>query len=211
MIKLIGPIGLLALAACTSSYNEAGSGIDQGNFGNATMMNTQIMSGERSYVYSLAKRFSQEVPDRVTFAFDSAQLDAGARDTLRQQAGWIRAFPEVRFRVFGYADAPGTNAYNKRLGMRRAQAVVRFLSSQGISRSRLEAVTSFGETRLVINTQSRERRNRRAMTEVTGFVRNNQSVLDGKYAQIIYRDYVASAVAPTGLTHITGKDFQTDK
>jgi outer membrane protein OmpA-like peptidoglycan-associated protein len=207
MIKLIAPIGLLALAACSQ---EAGSSIDRGTFGNATMMNTQIMSGERSYVYSLAKRFSQEVPDVVTFAFDSAQLDAGARDTLRQQAAWIRAFPEVRFRVFGYADAPGTNAYNKRLGMRRAHAVVRFLTSQGIARSRLQAVTSFGETRLVINTQSRERRNRRAVTEVTGFVRTNKNVLDGKYAQIVYRDYVASGASPTVLTGKAGQGFKTD-
>ena len=215
---LLLPIGLLALSGCAvntpggqSFFREAGANIDTGYFGNATMNNTQIMSGERSYVYSLASRFAQEVPANVNFAFDSAVLDAGARDTLRQQAHWIRQFPEVRFRVYGHADAPGSNAYNKRLGLRRAKAVVAFLSSQGISRSRLEAVSSLGETQLIINTQGKERRNRRAVTEVSGFVRSHQSVMDGKYAAIVYRDYVESGVAPTALSGITGDDFQTSE
>jgi outer membrane protein OmpA-like peptidoglycan-associated protein len=216
MMKLVASMSVLALSACTTgspgalTFNrEAGALVDGGNFGNATMNNTMIMSGDRSYVYDLANRFAQEVPSTVNFAFDSATLDAGARDTLRQQAGWIRQFPEVRFRVYGHADAPGSNAYNKRLGLRRAKAAVAFLTSQGISRSRLEAVASFGETQPLIVTQGRERRNRRTVTEVTGFVRNHPSVLDGKYAQIIYREYVNSAVPPSTLTGITGQDFKT--
>ncbi|MDU8926091.1 OmpA family protein [Alisedimentitalea sp. MJ-SS2] len=210
--------GLLALTGCAvntpggqSFFREAGANIDTGHFGNATMNNTQIMSGERSFVFSLASRFAQEVPTNVNFAFDSAVLDAGARDTLRQQARWIRQFPEVRFKVFGHADAPGSNAYNKRLGLRRAKAVVRYLASQGISRSRLEAVSSLGETQLIVNTQGRDRRNRRAVTEVSGFVRSHPSVLDGKYAAIIYRDYVESAQSRTTLEGITGDDLKTSE
>jgi peptidoglycan-associated lipoprotein len=52
----------------------------------------------------------------------------------------------------------------------------------------------------LIVTDGRERRNRRTVTEVTGFVKAHQNVLDGKYAQIIYRDYVNSGVVPTTLT-----------
>lgn len=218
MRKIILPIGLLALAGCAvntpggqSFFSEAGSKLDDGYFGNATMNNTEIMSGERSYVHSLASRFAQEVPADVHFAFDRSDLDAGARDTLQQQAAWIRQFPEVRFRVYGHADAPGSNAYNRRLGLRRANTVVNYLVSQGISRSRLEAVASFGEEQLIVNTQDRERRNRRTVTEVTGFVRGHQNVLDGKYAQIIYRDYVASAIPPTQLGGISGSDFKTSE
>ena len=210
------PVGALALSGCVagtpggqSFFREAGANLDTGYFGNSTMNNTQLMSGERSYVYSLASRFAQEVPSDVHFAFDSAQLDAGARDTLRQQAGWIRQFPEVRFRVYGHADAPGTNAYNKALGLRRARAVVSYLSSQGISRSRLEAVASFGEEQLIVNTQGRERRNRRAVTEVSGFVKSHPTVMDGKYAEVIYREYITSAKPATTLSGITGTDFQT--
>jgi hypothetical protein len=119
---------------------------------------------------------------------------------LRRQAGWIRQFPEVRFKVYGHTDLVGSNNYNYRLGLRRAQAVVNFLVSHGISRHRLEALVSKGETQPLIVTQGQERKNRRTVTEVTGFVANNPLILDGKYAEVIYRGYVESAAPPTGLT-----------
>ena len=117
----------------------------------------------------------------------------------------------MRFRVYGHTDAVGSAGYNKRLGLARARAVVSFLTTQGIERSRLEAVASFGETQPLIVTQGRERRNRRTVTEVTGFVRNHPNVLDGKYAQIVYRDYVDSATAVSGLTGIVGADLRTEQ
>jgi len=77
-------------------------------------------------------------------------------------------------------------------------AVVNFLATQGIGKNRLEAVASFGEDQPLIVTEGRERRNRRTVTEVSGFVSGHPMVMDGKYAQIIYREYVASAtIAPT--------------
>lgn len=208
--------GLALLAACASSdpvysaFNrEAGALLDTGNFGTATMNNIQIMNGEKRYTYDLSQRFASEVMTTVNFAFNSAVLDSGAQDTLREQAQWIRQFPEVRFRVYGHTDAVGSEAYNKRLGLNRAHAVVNFLATQGISKDRLEAVVSFGETQPLIVTEGRERRNRRTVTEVSGFVGSHPTVLEGRYAEIIYREYVNSAVPKTGLTGIQGTDFQT--
>lgn len=210
---------LAVLGACAPSsdpvytqfYREAGVLSDTGQFGNATMNNTLIQTGQRQYTFDLANRFASEVLTTVNFAFNSATLDAGAIDTLREQAGWIRQFPEIRFRVYGHTDAVGGNSYNKRLGQQRANAVVRYLTSQGISRTRLEAVSSFGETQPLIVTQGRERRNRRTVTEVTGFVSTHTNVLDGKYAQIIYRDYINSAVPPSQLEGISGSDLRTEQ
>lgn len=209
----------LALSACGASqdpvytqfYREAGSLVDTGQFGNATASNTLIMTGEEGYTFDLANRFASEVITTVNFSFNSSQLDSGAQDALRQQANWIRQFPEVRFKVFGHTDSVGSAGYNKRLGLARANAVVRFLATQGIDRSRLEAVASFGETQPLIVTQGRERRNRRTVTEVSGFVRSNPTVMDGKYAQIIYRDYIKSAEAPSQLSGITGADLRTEQ
>ncbi|AXI41597.1 hypothetical protein C1J02_06280 [Sulfitobacter sp. SK011] len=184
----------------TQFYREAGAIADTGSFGNATLNNRLVMTGERQHTFNLANRFAEDVNSTVTFAFNSAQLDGNAQAVLRQQAGWIRQFPEIRFRVFGHTDAVGSNRYNKVLGLKRANAVVGYLSTLGISRSRLEAVVSFGETQPLVVTQGRERRNRRTVTEVSGFVKGHPTVLDGKYAQIIYRDYIASAVPPTQLT-----------
>ncbi|MFN3938767.1 MAG: OmpA family protein [Gemmobacter sp.] len=189
--SLTAVVALVALAACTD--REIGSDVDGGHFGNATMNNTLIQSGQRDYVMALGTRFAQEVPTTVNFEFDSAVLDAEAQAILRRQADWIRQFPEVRFRVYGHTDLVGSAAYNKRLGMRRAQAVVHFLTTQGISRSRLEAVVSFGQTRPVIPTPEPERANRRTVTEVTGFVKRHPTVLNGKYAEVIMREYVKSA------------------
>ena len=187
----------------TQFYREAGALTDTGNFGNATLNNRLVQTGEQQYTFDLANRFAGEVTSTVNFAFNSSQLDSDAQNILRQQAGWIRQFPEIRFRVYGHTDLVGSNRSNKRLGLRRANAVVAYLSTLGISRNRLEAVVSFGETQPLIVTQGRERTNRRTVTEVSGFVQRHPTVLDGKYAQIIYRDYVASAVPPSQLSDTT--------
>ena len=198
--KLLAASALLVLTACgetsTSWDRELGSEVDKGQFGNATMNNTLIQTGEMSYTVALAERFSAEVPDTINFAFNSAELSDDARAILKKQADFIRQFPEVRFRVFGHTDKVGSNGYNQRLGLRRAQAAVAYLSSLGISRSRLEAVVSYGETRPIIATNEAEVRNRRTVTEVSGFVKSHPLVLNGKYAAIIWRDYVDSAVRP---------------
>lgn len=186
---------------------EAGALIDTGHFGNATMNNHQLMTGEKQYVYDLSQRFAAEVLTTVNFAFNSAALDQGAIDTLREQARWIRQFPEVRFRVYGHTDKVGSDSYNKALGLRRAHAVVNYLVSQGISRARLEAVVSYGEAQPLIVTEGRERRNRRTVTEVSGFVASHPNVLDGKYAEVIYREYVNSAAPRSGLEGQQGQEL----
>jgi outer membrane protein OmpA-like peptidoglycan-associated protein len=210
----------LAISACAPSsdpvltqwFREAGAVVDGGSFGNSTLNNHLAQtSGSAQFAINLQKRFASEVNSTVNFAFNSAALDADAQNILRQQANWIRQFPEVRFRVYGHTDLVGSNSYNKSLGLQRARAVVSFLVHQGVDRSRLEAVASFGETKPLVVTENRERRNRRTMTQVSGFVKGHKNVLDGKYAAIIYRDYVESAVAPTTLTGIQGSDLRTEE
>jgi peptidoglycan-associated lipoprotein len=195
---LLAASSAMALVACGDASvsnwnNEAGSQLDEGSFGNPTMNNTLVMRGEADVAVALNGRFQAEVPTMINFEFDSAVLDAQAQAILREQANWIRQFPEVRFRVYGHTDLVGSAAYNQQLGLRRAQAAVRFLETQGISRSRLEAVASFGKTRPLVNTPEPNRENRRTVTEVTGWAKGRPTPLDGKYAAIIYREYVQSA------------------
>jgi outer membrane protein OmpA-like peptidoglycan-associated protein len=200
----------IALAACSKEtniarafYSEAGSEIETADFGVSTSNNTRMQSGEIDMAVNLTRRFAADVPNTVNFAFDSAQLDAEAQAALRRQADWIRQFPEVRFRVYGHTDLVGSDAYNKALGLRRANAVVAFLSSQGISRSRLEAVVSHGRTQPLVYTPGPERKNRRTVTEVSGFVANHPMILNGKYAQVIWREYVNSAIPPHTQEEVT--------
>lgn len=191
-----------ALAACDV---QPGTGpevglMDNAGFGNATMNNVLTQSGQADYRIDLARRFAAEVPTTINFAFDSAVLDAEAQRVLRRQADWIRQFPELRFRVYGHTDLVGSAAYNQRLGQRRADAAVAYLLGLGVERARLEGVVSRGETQPLIVTEGRERANRRTVTEVTGFVQNHPGVLNGRYAEIIFRDYVASAATPSPET-----------
>ena len=194
---LIG-VSLLALGACdtTAFDSEIGANLDEGGFGNPTMNNALVMSGQRDYSISLANRFAAEVPSTINFAFNSSQIDGEAAAALARQANWIKQFPELRFSVYGHTDLVGSNGYNKSLGLRRAQAAVNYLVAQGISRSRLQALVSYGETQPLVVTQDQERRNRRTVTEVSGFVQNHPGVLNGKYAAIIFREYVESATRP---------------
>ena len=191
--KLLASTALLTLVACgessTSFDKELGSEVDKGQFGNATMNNTLLMTGEMEYTVALAQRFAAEVPDTVNFEFNRAEISAEAAAILDKQANFIRQFPEVRFKVFGHTDLVGGQGYNYNLGLRRAKAVVNYLVAKGISRSRLEAVVSYGKSRPLIQTNQPEARNRRTVTEVSGFVSNNPLVLNGKYAAIIWRTY----------------------
>ena len=205
VISLVSGIALLGACApsedttLTQFFRPAGDEVSTGRFGEANQNNIAVQTGSNQFAIDLANRFSDEVPTTVNFAFNRAQLDPAAQAILREQADWIRQFPEIHFKVYGHTDSVGSNAYNKRLGLRRARAVVNYLVNQGVERSRLEAVVSFGEAQPLVVTQGRERRNRRTVTEVSGFVGTNPLVLDGKFAQIIYRDYIESSKAESEL------------
>jgi outer membrane protein OmpA-like peptidoglycan-associated protein len=186
----------LSLVLAAGCDRELGYDVNSGDFGNSTMNNTLIQSGEISATQQLQARFAREVPSTINFAFNSSQLDATARAILTKQADWIRQFPELRFSVYGHTDLVGSRSYNQALGKRRAEAVVSFFASQGISRSRLEALVSFGKTRPIVDTPGPELLNRRTVTEVAGFARNPPLPLNGKYAEVVFREYVASAIPP---------------
>lgn len=193
-------VATLALTACGpgpffAGGRVAGSQIDEGGFGTPTMNNTLYHTGRLHYGEVLAQRFAQEVPTTINFAFNSATLDPEARSVLQQQAAFIRHFPEVRFSVYGHTDLVGSRGYNQRLGQRRARAAVNYLVSLGIERARLDALVSLGETQPIVATEAEERRNRRTVTEVTGFVESHPLVLDGRYAQIVYRSYAGTSTS----------------
>jgi len=197
---LLGAVLLAAACAAPGGGvrdvdRPAGASLDEGDFGNATRNNTLVQTGRISQVEGLNNRFSTEVESVVNFAFDSAVLSPEARAAIARQAAWIRQFPEIAFRVYGHTDLVGSDAYNRDLGLRRARSVVDALVANGVERARLAALVSFGETQPLIVTQGRERANRRTVTEVSGFAGGRGQLLHGKYAAVIFREYVASATS----------------
>ncbi len=189
---LLTALAALPVAACDRPLPMGEQGLSDG-LGAPTDHNLRVQTGQLPYVMNLGERFAEEVPTTVNFAFDSAALDGQARAILDRQAAWMRQFPELSFRVFGHADLVGDSAYNRRLGLRRAQAAVAYLRRRGVGRARLEAVVSLGDTQPLIFTQERERQNRRVVTEVSGFMQRHPTVMSGQYAAIIHREYIESA------------------
>ena len=81
------------------------------------------------------------------FDFDQSTLGSATRAGLDAQAAALRSSGRS-IRLEGHADERGTREYNLALGERRAKAVADYLAIQGVSRSRMEAV-SYGEERPV--------------------------------------------------------------
>lgn len=105
---------------------------------------------------------SNDVPGgEILFEFDSAALDDRAVETIRAVVSEVPYNANVL--VFGHTDAVGTEAYNMSLGQRRGEAAARLMLEGGDFTDVYS--TSKGETELVVDTQERERQNRRVEIE----------------------------------------------
>ncbi len=109
-------------------------------------------------------------PTIVYFGYDKDNIDSDAEAILTQQANWLRQNPNAKVDLAGHTDATGSNDYNFDLAMRRARSVETFLLQQGVSPAQMRSVVSQGETSLAVETQAKERLNRRVRTSVTGLV-----------------------------------------
>lgn len=195
---LLGAAGF-GLSACSGSFDrEAGIGLDEGGFGNPSMHNHLVQTGQISLAEIMTRRFHDEVPSMVNFDFGSAALSSEAQGILQAQADWMKRFPELRFTIYGHTDAVGSDASNHRLGLRRAQAVQRFLVARGVPHRSLIAVVSRGEEQPLIVSEGREPANRRTVTEISGAMRRHPNIMNGEYARIIHREYVAAATEVAG-------------
>ena len=87
--------------------------------------------------------------DRVIyFDFDKSEIKPQFRDIIAAHAEYLAANPGVNITVEGHTDERGTREYNIALGERRANAVKRMLTLQGVSASQVRVI-SYGEERPV--------------------------------------------------------------
>lgn len=82
--------------------------------------------------------------DRVFFKFDSSTLSDRSKRTLDKIANWLENNEDVNILIEGHCDERGTREYNLALGQRRANAVKKYLVSQGISAKRIKTI-SYGK------------------------------------------------------------------
>lgn len=82
--------------------------------------------------------------DNIHFDFDKYSLSPESEAILDEIAEILNEEQDSRFLVSGYADARGSQTYNERLSLNRAEAVRNGLVKRGISEGRL-SVKGFGK------------------------------------------------------------------
>ena len=82
----------------------------------------------------------------ILFEYDRARLTPEGERALKQVAADLVKFPAITFTIEGHADDRGAATYNKVLGLRRAEVVMRHLVKAGVAFERMK-LTSQGELR----------------------------------------------------------------
>jgi outer membrane protein OmpA-like peptidoglycan-associated protein len=75
----------------------------------------------------------------VLFEFNKANLKAGSARSLTKITEFLRENPQRQITIEGYTDNVGSDAYNRELSQRRAEAVREFFVQNGISANRITA------------------------------------------------------------------------
>lgn len=83
--------------------------------------------------------------DHLKFEFDKAELRAEDRELLSRVAGILLSSQDYTVSVNGHTDDVGSDAYNKKLSERRAQAVRDYLAKAGVPAEVL-SVTGHGKS-----------------------------------------------------------------
>ncbi|PAX08080.1 OmpA family protein [Sphingomonas lenta] len=79
--------------------------------------------------------------DRLNFDTSRSEIRPQDQEDLNQMAQILKAYPNARIRVVGYADARGSDPANQQLGLSRANSVRQALVAQGIQENRIETAS----------------------------------------------------------------------
>jgi outer membrane protein OmpA-like peptidoglycan-associated protein len=138
-----GKVGAVEVASATSRQrvDSAYGGAEVGQQGQIHSFTTDPASVERQYGALLAARPPRPVSFVVYFdSGSSTELTPDSSTVVQQVLEELgrRAAPELI--VIGHTDAVGTDEFNDRLALERAQTVVEFLRRKGIAAKQIEAV-----------------------------------------------------------------------
>lgn len=97
--------------------------------------------------------------NEARFGFDSSKLSPEAEAALDQFAAKVKADNKnVYIEIQGHTDATGSESYNQKLGLERAQAVWHYLSQKhGFALHRMNVI-SYGESEPIADNGTREGR-----------------------------------------------------
>lgn len=129
-------------------------------------------SGKKSYCdtsgSSYAALKAAFLGDHVYFDFDRYNIRPDGAAIIQSKAAFMSQYPGIMAEIQGHCDERGTEVYNMALGDRRARSTYNYITSLGISGSRLSTV-SYGEERPLDpgHNEAAWARNRRAQFVIT--------------------------------------------
>lgn len=124
------------------------------------------MAGTGVDVTRQGDNITLNMPGNVTFAFDSANLDPKFHSVLNNVADTLRQYDQTVVEVAGHTDNVGSDAYNHKLSVERANSVANYLMGQGLLRDRF-IVTGAGKSRPVASNDTAAGRAENRRVEIT--------------------------------------------
>lgn len=112
---------------------------------NLNQADTMIVTLSLDPLYEIGKTIALQ---DIHYDLDKDNVRPDAVKILDELAGTMHDNPTLEIELASHTDSRGSDSYNLDLSQRRAQAVVNFLVSKGISRSRMVA-KGYGETQLL--------------------------------------------------------------
>jgi outer membrane protein OmpA-like peptidoglycan-associated protein len=107
-----------------------------------------------------------DMPGGITFATNSADLNASFYPVLDKVSGTLVQYDQTMIEVAGHTDSTGSAQYNQALSERRAQSVAAYLESRGVRSARL-LVVGAGETRPIASNDTPQGRQQNRRVELT--------------------------------------------
>lgn len=74
------------------------------------------------------------------FAIDKWAIPKDGETALNDAVAKLNEYPALKVNVYGHTDKTGTLAWNKTLSLRRAESVVKYLTTHGVDAARIDKV-----------------------------------------------------------------------
>ncbi len=118
----------------------------------------------------------------LLFDFNSSALTSTTKENLNMLAQSLEEYPGTNVRIEGHTDSKGTEDYNLKLSVERAESVSTYLRSIGIDRSRLETY-GYGESQPIETNETDAGRAQNRRVEV-GIFANEELVEEAESGKI---------------------------
>lgn len=117
-------------------------------------------------VTRIGDNITLNMPGNITFATNSADLNAGFFAVLDSVALVVNEFQQTVIEVAGHTDSTGSDAYNQQLSERRANSVMSYLVSRQVLADRIIPV-GMGESRPIADNSTEGGRQANRRVELT--------------------------------------------